>query len=74
MQPYTTELARTNLTEQKTEVVAGKYRFRADLSKSVVLERTSDGEKRYPIVQVMGGKNVFYSVDSDAFIFDTCAP
>jgi len=60
MQPYTTELARTNLTEQKTEVVAGKYRFRADLSKSVVLERTSDGEKRYPIVQVMGGKNVFY--------------
>src|ERR1035437_524230 len=31
MQPYTSELARTNLTEQKTEIVAGKYRFLADL-------------------------------------------
>jgi Tfp pilus assembly protein PilF len=60
MQPYTLELARTNLTEQKTEVVAGKYRFFADLRKSVVLERTAGGEKSYPIVQVMGGKNVFY--------------
>jgi Tfp pilus assembly protein PilF len=60
MQPYTTDLARTNLTEQKTEIIAGKYRFLADLRKSVVLERTPKGEKSYPIVQVMGGKNVFY--------------
>ena len=60
MQPYTSELARTNLTEQKTEIVAGKYRFLADLSKSVVIERTAAGEKRYPIGQVMGGKNVYY--------------
>src|ERR1019366_3493763 len=60
MQPYTSELARTNLTEQKTEVVAGKYRFLADLRKSVVIERTPAGEKSFPIVQVMGGKNVFY--------------
>jgi tetratricopeptide (TPR) repeat protein len=60
MQPYTSELARTNLTEQKTEIVAGKYRFLADLSKSVVIERTAAGEKRYPIAQVMGGKNVYY--------------
>ena len=60
MQPYTLELARTNLTEQKKEIVAGKYRFLADIRKSVVLERTAEGEKSYPIVQVMGGKNVFY--------------
>jgi tetratricopeptide (TPR) repeat protein len=60
MQPYTSELARTNLTEQKTEVVAGKYHFLADIRRSVVLERTAEGEKRYPIVQVMGGKNVYY--------------
>src|SRR5664279_141119 len=60
MQPYTSELARTNLTEQKTEIVAGKYRFLADIRKSVVFERTAEGEKRYPIVQVMGGKNVYY--------------
>ena len=36
MQPYTPELARTKLTEQKDEIVAGKYRFLADLRKSVV--------------------------------------
>jgi Flp pilus assembly protein TadD len=60
MQPYTLELARTNLTEQKTEIVAGKYRFLADIRKSVVFERTAAGEKGYPIVQVMGGKNVYY--------------
>ena len=60
MQPYTAELAKTKLTPQKTEIVAGKYRFRADLQKGVVIERTAEGEKRYPIVQAMGGKNVFY--------------
>ena len=26
----------------------------------MVLERSPEGEKRYPIVQAMGGKNVFY--------------
>jgi len=60
MQPYTSELARTLLTDQKTEIIAGKYRFLADLQKGVVSERTPDGEKQYPIVQTMGGKNVFY--------------
>jgi tetratricopeptide (TPR) repeat protein len=60
MQPYTAELARTKLTPQKTEITAGKYRFRADIENSVVIERTSQGEQKYPIVQVMGGKNVFY--------------
>ena len=53
-------LAKTKLTPQKKEIVAGKYRFQADLEKSVVIERTPDGEKSYPIVQAMGGKNVFY--------------
>jgi len=60
MQPYTAELARTKLTPQTNEVVAGQYRFRADLQKSEVTERTSTNETRYPIVQAMGGKNVFY--------------
>ena len=60
MQPYTPELAQTKLTPQKEEVIAGKYRFRADLQKSVVIERGPEGEKSYPIVQAMGGKNVFY--------------
>jgi tetratricopeptide (TPR) repeat protein len=60
MQPYTAELARTNLTPQKAEITAGKYRFLADILKGTVTERTPQGEKQYPIVQVMGGKNVFY--------------
>ena len=64
MQPYTAELARTKLTEQKTEIVAGKYRFLADIGKAVVLERARKGEKSYPIVQVMGGKNVYYFLTS----------
>ena len=43
MQPYTQDLARTNLTEQKTEVIAGKYHFRADIRQAVVLERGPQG-------------------------------
>ena len=60
MQPYTAELARTKLTPQKAEIAAGKYRFQADVQKGTVTERTAAGAKEYPIVQVMGGKNVFY--------------
>ncbi len=60
MQPYTPELAKSKLTPQTNEVVAGKYRFLADIQKGLVMERDPEGEKRYPIVQVMGGKNVFY--------------
>lgn len=60
MQPYTAELARTKLTPQKSEIVAGKHRFLADIQKSIVIERGPEGEKQYPIVQVMGGKNVYY--------------
>jgi tetratricopeptide (TPR) repeat protein len=64
MQPYTAELARTRLTAPKGETIAGPFRFRADLRRGAVLERTSEGEKSYPMVQVMGGKNVFYFLTS----------
>src|SRR5208337_288113 len=60
MQPFTSDLAKTSLTPQKAEVVAGKYRFLADLRKGAVTERRPEGEKSYPMVQAMGGKNVFY--------------
>jgi tetratricopeptide (TPR) repeat protein len=60
MQPYTAELAKTKLTPQPTNIFSGQLRFRADLTNSVVIERTSTNETRYPITQVMGGKNVFY--------------
>ncbi len=60
MQPYTAELAKSKLTEQKEEIAAGKHRFRADLKKGVVIERGPAGEQSFPMVQTMGGKNVFY--------------
>ena len=60
MQPYTAELAETKLTAQPVDIIAGRYRFRADLSTGVVVEHGGDAEQRYPIVQAMGGKNVFY--------------
>jgi hypothetical protein len=60
MQPYTAELAKTRLTPQPEDIVAGKYHFRADLQTGVVIERTGKIEQRYPIAQTMGGKNVFY--------------
>jgi Tfp pilus assembly protein PilF len=60
MQPYTLDLAKTNFTPQTAAVVAGKYRFLADVQKGVVTEHGPEGEKSYPMVQTMGGKNVFY--------------
>jgi tetratricopeptide (TPR) repeat protein len=60
MQPYTAALAKTSLTPQKAEIIAGKYRFLADLGQGAVIERTSRGTNSYPITQAMGGKNVFY--------------
>jgi len=60
MQAYTTELAKTKLTPQTNDIVAGKHHFRADLQSGVVIERTATNETRYPITQTTGGKNVFY--------------
>jgi Tfp pilus assembly protein PilF len=60
MQPYTSDLAKAKLTPHTAEVLAGKYRFLADLQKGVVTEHGPEGEKSYPMVQTMGGKNVFY--------------
>src|SRR3974390_924371 len=55
MQPYTPQLAKTSLTPEQGEVVAGQYRFRADIQKGVVIESSSSGTNSYPIVQAMGG-------------------
>ena len=60
MQPYTAELAKSRLTPQQADIVAGPDHFRADLDRGEVIERNHEAEKRYPIVQAMGGKNVFY--------------
>jgi tetratricopeptide (TPR) repeat protein len=60
MQPFTAELAKRKLTPQTNDIVAGQYRFRADLQTGVVIERRGGIEQRYRMTQTMGGKNVFY--------------
>jgi len=62
MQPFRDELARTKLTPQKEALPIGKVRYRADIEdgRREVIESGPDGEKRYPIEHVMGGKNVYY--------------
>jgi tetratricopeptide (TPR) repeat protein len=60
MQPYTAELGKTKLRPQPKEVVAGRRSFMADVERGVVLEWDGGKKSTYPIVQVMGGKNVYY--------------
>jgi tetratricopeptide (TPR) repeat protein len=62
MQPYTGVFARNKLTPQKDDVVIGEYRYRADISGSAgwVIENGPEGNKRYWIEHVLGGKNVYY--------------
>jgi tetratricopeptide (TPR) repeat protein len=63
MQPYTREFARANLTPQQKDITIGKFRYRADIGHQAgwVLEIDPKGKKqKYPILHVMGGKNVYY--------------
>ncbi len=63
MQPYTPEFARANLTPQAKDLVIGKYRYRADIDPKAgwVMETGPQGrKKKYPILQALGGKNVYY--------------
>ena len=62
MQPYTAEFAVASLTPQNEEIRVGKYGYRAFVlaEEGYVLERGPDGEEKYPIEHVMGGKNVYY--------------
>ena len=61
MQPFTPKLAAT-LPAQTNDVVVGPSHYRALLDRQppVVVERTANGEKSYPILHALGGKNVFY--------------
>jgi tetratricopeptide (TPR) repeat protein len=62
MQPFTAELARTELSPQKEPIEIHKVRYRADIENgnARVIESGANGDKTYPIVHVMGGKNVYY--------------
>jgi len=60
MQPFTVELAKSELTPQIQDTVIGEYRYQADIASGVVRERGPDGDKTHPMAHVLGGKNVYY--------------
>lgn len=62
MEPYTAELASDKLSLQTEGIVIGDSRYRADVAGDTgwVIERGPEGEKKYRIDHVMGGKNVYY--------------
>jgi tetratricopeptide (TPR) repeat protein len=64
MQPYNTEFAKTRLTVQARDAIIGKVKYRADLTKGVVIEKGPKGTKQYPMEHVLGGKNVYYFLTS----------
>jgi tetratricopeptide (TPR) repeat protein len=62
MQPFTAELFQTRLTAQKENLVIGDsgYRVEFDGKQGWIRESGQKGNKKYPIVHAMGGKNVYY--------------
>ncbi len=62
MQPYTAELAQKDLSSQAKPISIGKASYQAEIEGKAgyVREKGPDGERKYEIQQVMGGKNVFY--------------
>ena len=65
MQPYTARLAKEKLQPHKDEITIGKSRYRADIDtggggRGRMIEHGPQGEREYPIVHVLGGKNVYY--------------
>jgi Tfp pilus assembly protein PilF len=62
MQPYTPSFAKSNLTPQGGDLTIGKNRYRVEIGGAAdcIRENSPSGERKYPIVQVTGGKNVYY--------------
>jgi Flp pilus assembly protein TadD len=62
MQPYTEKFASTRLTRQQGEITIGKRKYSAEVAAGAGYFRETgpEGERKYPIAQVMGGKNVYY--------------
>jgi tetratricopeptide (TPR) repeat protein len=60
MQPFTAAFARARLTQQTDSIRIDARSYQADITRGAVIEKGSEGEKTYPIVHVLGGKNVFY--------------
>lgn len=62
MQPFTADLARAQLTPSKKGIKIQDMTFTAiiDGDASCIHEQGPKGEHRYPMVHVLGGKNIFY--------------
>jgi tetratricopeptide (TPR) repeat protein len=62
MQPFTAELFQTRLAAQAKDQVIGDldYRVEFDGKQGWMRESGPKGNKKYPIVHALGGKNVFY--------------
>ena len=62
MQPYTAAFAKARLTPQVGDVAIGNRRYRVEVGEGAgcVREVGPNGERKYPIAHVMGGKNVYY--------------
>jgi len=62
MQPFTPALAARELGPQKEpiEVAGASYWVRFDRTGGWVIERKGQEERAYPILHVLGGKNVYY--------------
>lgn len=66
MQPYSDAFAAQELTPPTGETAIGDRKYRAAIAagQGYVGEQGPRGEHRYPIVHVMGGKNVYYFLTS----------
>jgi tetratricopeptide (TPR) repeat protein len=62
MRPYSDEFADKQLREQQSDVVIGDRRYRAEIGagQGWVREEGPEGRRQYPILHVMGGKNIYY--------------
>jgi tetratricopeptide (TPR) repeat protein len=66
MRPYSDRFAKDQLSPQQADVVIGDKRYRAEIgdAQGWVLEQGRQGVQKYPILHVIGGKNVFYFLTS----------
>lgn len=62
MQPYSGAFAKANLSQQSQEIRIGPNGYLAqwDDAGGWIVERTAQGQTRFPLVHVLGGKNVYY--------------
>lgn len=62
MQPYSDAFAQQSLQPQKTRIAIGNSSYQAFVGKGQgwVTETNAGGEKKLPILHVLGGKNVYY--------------